>query len=257
MTRAVVRSILILAFLTTPSPFAWAGPDAKDQPFTEQVKQATALLYSQDEAGGLRMHCTVTAYKHDGDKYRFVTAAHCIGEDDASREQAADFTQTEFYITFDDSKVKTFYSAKVLSVGYQHRGDDFATFEVKSKEQWPIVPVGDERKEAEGNAVLNVASPLGLGRQVFWGNISKLSLERPIVQGDINWSGALLLQMAGTNGGSSGSAVISPAQKSIVAFLVGIIGNTSIAAIPASRFSAFEKATSAGTYRWARKSDEE
>lgn len=249
MKRAVA-ALAVLLLLST-APCAWAGQD-KDQAYTEQVKQATALLYSQDDSGGLSMRCTVTAFKKDGDTYHFVTAAHCVGEDDEAKEKVAKYATTAFYITFDESDAKTFYRAKVDHVGYQHRGDDFAIFLVKSKAEWPIVPIGDEKKEAEGNPVINVASPLGLGKQVFRGAISKLELDRQVVQGDINWSGVVLLQMPGTNGGSSGSAVISETQHAIVAFLVGTIGNTTIAAIPASRFTAFEKLMKAGTYRWAR-----
>lgn len=253
MRRAVVAALATLLMLT--APFAWAGQE-KDQSFTELVKHATALLYAQDESGGLSMRCTATAFKKDGDTYRFVTAAHCVGEDDSAKEKVAKFNTTAFYITFDGSDPKTFHRAKVEYVGYQHRGDDFSTFVVKSKLEWPVIDVGDEKKEAEGNPVINVASPLGLGLQVFRGAISKLELDRQIIQGDINWSGVVLLQMPGTNGGSSGSAVISETQHAIVAFLVGTIGGTTIAAIPASRFTAFEKASKAGTYRFARLADE-
>jgi hypothetical protein len=220
--------------------------------FTERVKRATALLYSQSEDGSMTMHCTVTIFEREGVKYRLVSAAHCIGSDDTQKEKVAEFANTPFYITFDESATKVFHRAKVLTVGYQHRGDDFATFEVISEEEWPVVPVGDEREEAEGAPVLNVASPLGLGLQVFHGNISKLELDRPVVQGDINWKGTILLQMPGTDGGSSGSAILSPKQEKIVAFLVGTIGGTTITAIPASRFAAFQKATADGKYRWAR-----
>lgn len=246
MTRAVA---VVFALLLVAAP---GRAQEKAQTFTERVKQATALLYSQDESGGMKMRCTVTAYKHEGEKYRFVSAAHCIGNDDTTKEKVADYKNTPFYITFDESTTKVFHRTRVVAVGYQHRGDDFATFEVESKDAWPTIPIGDERNEDEGNPVINVASPLGLGRQVFHGSISKLELDRPIVKGDINWKGTVLLQMPGTDGGSSGSAVISTKQGAIVAFLVGTIGSTTITAIPASRFEGFEKTSAAGKYRWAR-----
>lgn len=241
------RSIL----LVFASLFLMFSPlRAADRDFIDRVKNATALLYSQNEAGGMRMHCTVTASQKVGNVYTFVSAAHCIGNDDVQKERVAAYRNIPFYITFDESDEKRFYRAKVKSVGYQHRGDDFAEFEVTSNQTWPTIPIGDERKEEEGNAVLNIASPLGLGRQVFHGHISKIDLDRPIVQGDINWKGTVLLQMTGTNGGSSGSAVISEKQGAIVAFLVGTIGGTTITAIPASRFAEFKTRVAEKKYKW-------
>ena len=231
------------------------GTSSKE--FTEKAKNATALLYSQDASGSMRMHCTATAFEKTKTGYQFVSAAHCIGSDDTQKERVAEYRRIPFYITFDETDLKTFYAAKVVAVGYQHRGDDFAIFELSTDEQWPTIPIGDERKEEEGNAVLNIASPLGLGRQVFHGNISKLELDRPIVQGDINWKGSVLLQMPGTDGGSSGSAIISEEQEAIVAFLVGTIGGSTITAIPASRFTEFRQRISEGKYKWVVKDEDQ
>lgn len=226
------------------------GLTARQLPFTQLARDATAILYSQDEQGGMQMLCTVTAFAKDGDTYKFVSAAHCVGNDDTAHERVAAYRKVSFYVTFDHVDQKVFYTAKAVAVGYQHRGDDFSVFEVKSKETWPIVPVGDERKEQEGNAVLNIASPLGLGKQVFHGSISKMELDRPIIDGDINWKGTMLLQLPGVNGGSSGSSILSEKQEAIVAFLVGTIGGTTITAIPASRFTEFMKRVADGKYRW-------
>ena len=224
---------------------------------TDRAKLATALLYSQDEAGGMRMHCTVTAFEKTKVGYKFVSAAHCIGNDDTQHEKVATYKNIPFYITFDQTKAKIFLSARVKAVGYQHRGDDFSVFEVETNETWPTIPIGDERKEEEGNPILNIASPLGLGRQVFHGSISKIELDRPIVEGDINWKGTVLIQMSGVNGGSSGSAIISEKQEAIVAFLVGTISGTTITAIPASRFVEFQKRVEEGKYRWSVKEEDQ
>jgi hypothetical protein len=227
--------------------------------FTEKAKAATAILFSQNENGGMVVRCTATAFDKHGDKYTFVSAAHCVGEDDVQHERVATSNRTTFYISFDESKLKRFYNAKVLWVGYQHRGDDFSIYEVDPGKDvdWPVIPIGDEKKEQEGNSVLNIASPQGLGLQVFHGSISKMELDRPVVEGDINWKGAILLQMPGTNGGSSGSAIISEKQEKIVAFLVGTIGGTSITAIPASRFSTFKDKAENGKYKWIVKNDDD
>lgn len=222
-----------------------------DKALVEKAKGAVALLYSQTDSGGMTMHCTATAFEKVEGGYRFVSAAHCVGNDDTQKEKAASPTNTPFYITFDEVNVtKKFYPAKVIFVGYQHRGEDFAVFEVKTTEVWPTIPLGDERKEAEGASFINIASPLGLGKQVMYGTISNLFLDRPVVQGDINWKGTLVLQIPGVQGGSSGSALIADDQQAIVGFLVGSIGEGTIVAIPVSRFIAVKKAVAEKKYKW-------
>mgnify|MGYP001610651264 CR=1 FL=1 len=229
---------------------------AADKQLVERAKAATVLLYSQDESGSMRMRCTATAFEKTQAGYRFVSAAHCIGNDDTQKEKVADASNIPFYVTFDATEVKTFYAAAVTGVGYQHRGDDFATFDVATTGDWPTIPLGDEKKADEGDEILNVASPLGLGKQVFHGSIAKLELDRPIVEGDINWKGSMTLQLPGTDGGSSGSAIISADQKAIVAFLVGTIGGSTIIAIPISKFHKFREQAAAGKYKYARDKDD-
>ena len=152
-------------------------------------------------------------------------------------------------MTFDNPDNKVFYPATVKAVGYQHRGDDFAVFEVKTAETWQIIELGDEKLETDGNAILNVASPLGIGKQTYRGTISSLDVDRPIIQGDINWRHSIALQIA-ADGGSSGSAIISEKQGKIVAFLVGTAGGAIVIAIPVSKFKLFREAVDAGKYKY-------
>lgn len=255
MTR-VLASLLIAALLSIAAP-----TEARDKKLTEQVKSAVAILYSQDGSGGMRMHCTVTAFerlmREDPSTkintvvgYRFATAAHCIGKDDTTKEKSADTKQTPFFITFDESGTKRFWPAKPIFVGYQSRGEDVAEFEVVTNELWDTIPLGDEKKSKDGDEILNISVPMGLGKQVLMGNIASVYLDRPIVQGDINWKGSMTLALTGVNGGSSGSAVVSDEQKAIVAILVGTIGETTITAIPISRFKAVRKAVKEGKYKY-------
>lgn len=219
---------------------------------SSRLMKAVALLYAQDATGNMQMRCTATAFEKRGDAYLFASASHCIGSDQAGK--AADPTNTPFYVTFDEQGEKTFYAAHVKDVGYQHKGDDFAVFEVKTKLDWTTIPLGDEKKinveDRASAALLNVASPLGLGKQMFHGFVSNVFLDRPIVESDINWRGALLLQI-NSGPGSSGSALVSEAQEAIVGFLVGTVGGSNVIGIPVSRFKDFQKASAAGTYRYA------
>lgn len=250
--RTLITLLLTLA-LSVPSLAQTSKPPV-DQALASQAVRSVALLYSQNAGGSLRMHCTATAYDKEDGGYKFVTAAHCVGEDDRTHQKVADTEDIPFYITFDERGDKTFYPAQVKGVGYQSRGDDFVILHVKTKQEWHTVPLGDEGQvdveKPETTAILNVASPLGLGKQVFRGYISSVYLDRPVVQGDINWKGAMLLSIQ-SGPGSSGSALISEHQKAIVGFLVGGIDNN-VVGIPVSKFKKFEQEVKDRKYKWER-----
>lgn len=249
--KRVIAALIALSISFTPLSIA-----AQTETLAQKAKNAVGILYSQEFNGGMTMRCTMTAFEKTKDGYLFASAAHCIGADNQSKERSAAHKDIPFYMTFDEAGNKTFYPAEPKAVGYQSRGDDFAIFEVKTDKTWPIIPIGTEKDEEEGNAIINVASPLGLGKQVFKGTISSLNLDRPIIQGDINWRGSIGLQIA-AEGGSSGSAIISEKQEKIVAFLVGTAGGSTVIAIPATKFTAFKKAVEDGKYRWFKADDTE
>lgn len=234
---------IILSLATVP---LMAASDA----LIERASHAVSILYSQDAQGGMVMHCTATAFEKTLTGYLVVSAAHCVGNDDTAKEHAATGANTPFFVTFDEiAAVKRFHPAKVKWVGYQHRGEDFAVFEVTTPETWQVIPLGDEKTLKDGAKIVNVASPLGLGKQVFEGSITSLFIDRPIVQGDINWRGSMFLDIS-VGGGSSGSAIISEKQEAIVGFLVGTVGESNVVGIPVSRFKAVRDAVAAGKYKW-------
>lgn len=238
---------LILLSLCGIPTSAMMQVSMQDKGLADTVYAAVGILYAQTESGSLEMRCTATAFEKTPTGYLFVSAAHCIGQDDEKLSAKHD---ASFYLTFDEAKVKRFFPIEIKGVGYQHRGDDFAFFEVATTEKWQVIALGDESSESAGSTFVNVASPLGLGKQVLYGSISNLVLERPVMQGDINWKGAIVLQMAGVNGGSSGSAIISLRQRAIIGFLVGTISNSTIVAIPVSRFKDFRSNIDNKTYKW-------
>lgn len=211
---------------------------------------ATALLYEQDSQGTMDMACTATAFERSGDTYRFVTAAHCVAEDDDDKGQVELYPK-EWYITFDDPQKKNFLHAKVVAAGYQHEGHDFAVLEVKTKEYIPVMPFAPKRAILD-EPVINIASPDGYGKQLFRGHVSMPQLNRPVKVRDINWEKAIMLQI-NIGDGSSGSAVVSTKQGGIVAFMVGTgISSRSqnVIAIPAYKFHRFWKAAKKGKYKW-------
>lgn len=216
-----------------------------------KARGAVGLLYAQDAAGGLTMRCSLIAYDRTLSGYVLATAAHCIGPDDTEKVRSAHGGATPFYVTFDErDSPKRFYRAGIVWVGYQHRGDDFAKLVITTTDAWSSMPLGDEAKEEDGAPIINLASPMGLGIQSFRGIISKVVIDRPIIDeaSGVNWQGAMMLQLAGVAGGSSGSPVISEKQEAVVGLVVGTIGGTTVIAMPISRFKVVDAAVKARAY---------
>ena len=226
---------------------------AAQEPLAARVYRATALLYAQDENGGMTMHCTATLYAKAPGGYLVVTASHCLSDqenfdvEDTSKHIKA-VVQPQF-LTFDAVDTKEFLKAEVLAVGVQSKGDDFAILYVKLDREISTIPLGDESKEVFGSEVMSVASPAGLGRQLMHGYISMPRLDRPVKQNEINWTDAMMLQIP-SGPGSSGSSIISIHQEKIIAFLVGAYAGNNIIAIPVSRFKNFSKSINEHKYRW-------
>ena len=222
-----------------------------DDQYIEQVLyRATGLLYSQGDDGTMKMRCTATAIEKTTKGYVFVTAAHCVSEDDVEKERVKP-EKTFFFITADaDGQTKDFMRAKLIGAGYRHESDDFALLEVETDQQFPLVAIGNDVTDHTGQPIVNVASPLGLGKQTFKGIVSSPKVSRPIVDGDINWTEAMAIQLFGSNGGSSGSAIICLAQRAICGFLVGTVGGTNTIAIQVSRFKVWRKAIAEGKYEY-------
>ena len=218
-----------------------------DREYVKTLYSATGLLYGQDEAGTMQMRCTVTAIQKDDTGYIFVTAAHCACNDDSDKHTVSP-EKTYFFITADESVSKDFMRATPVGCGYRHRGDDFALFHVDTTKNFPMVDIGKDPEVLD--EVVNVASPLGLGKQVMLGNISSNVLNRPVISDDINWEGVLLLQMFGVDGGSSGSSLVCVDQRAICGFIVGSIDKSSMTAMPVSRFVKFWAAIKANDYKW-------
>lgn len=246
MTRikSLLLSSLLLLLLAKPAQAE------KKAEFAQHVYNSVVLLYSQTEDGGMKMHCTATAYRVVTDligskKTRFVSASHCV-----SGENSVEQKQTKFFITADAEGEKTFIPATLVEAGDRKVGDDFAIFEVQGA-QFDSIPLGDSDKIRMGDSVLDVASPLGLGKQYFEGYVSSIHLDRPPLDaGDVQWTNVMLVEIGG-GPGSSGSSIISLDQHAIVGFLVGAFsgGNIGAVCIPVDKFKAFEAAVDKGIYK--------
>lgn len=249
--RIIVSVVLIISMMISSlPPLASMAEAAPINPaLVELVNNATGLLYRQNNLGLLAFACTATAIEKTPRGYIFLTAAHCIGDDDTEKQRSADGKGFSFFVTFDEP-VMRFYPADILGVGYQERGDDLALMHVESTETWSIVPIGDERKERMGANILNISIPMGLGKQVLFGSISQMIINRPMTQlNGINWRGAMMVQLPNITSGASGSAIVSAEQQAVVGVLVGTFGMTTIA-LPISRYKEFRSKLEQNQYRW-------
>ena len=245
MRRIILTSLLLTTILFSPV----RAEGLPDSTIAERAYAATAILYKQTASGGMDMACTATAFEKGSKGYLFVSASHCVAEDDKTHQKAV-VSSSPFYISFDQVKDKTFHWAEGVMAGYQGRGDDFAVLSVDTKEERPTMPLGQAGQVKMGEEVLNVAAPVGLGRQLFFGRVSLVNMDRPVPSREINWKNAMLLQVDG-GPGSSGSSVISLEHEAIICFIVGSVkGNPSVVSIPVSRFLSFRDAVRRRQYKW-------
>ena len=221
--------------------------------FTQKVRDATAILYSQTPAGGMRMHCTATvfeAYERDGKKgYLLATAAHCVAVDDLITSKVRN-SGASFFISFDKGPNQVFHPLHIEGAGFQSRGDDFAVLHAYTDEEWEVLELGDASILEPMDEVLNVSAPAGLGLQVMKGQITLVSLNRPVKTRGLDWEFAMLVNL-GSGPGSSGSAVVSIDQEKIVGFVVGCVGgNPTTVVLTVNRFALFVQAARMQMYSW-------
>ena len=246
--KRIVCFFAALIFALMLVPRTVAGTRAQ---LAKRVYDSVVLLYVQGEDGGMHMLCTATAYRElVKDKksagYRLASASHCV-----RGETSVEQKRSRYFITADSAGSKTFIPAKLIEAGDRKVGDDFSIFEVDTNAILEVTPLGDNEKAATGDAVVSVASPLGLGKQFFAGYISCLLIDRPPLDASsVQWNNVMLVEI-GSGPGSSGSAIVSEGQEAIVGFLVGGFGGSNIGAIvlPVSKFKAFESAVDKGTYK--------
>lgn len=252
---------LFVSLVTLVAACAWNSnlkADDLDEgigPVSTKAWNATALLYAEDTNGTMDMKCTATAFERDDkDKfvYRFVTASHCLAEDDTEHERA-ELESEYLYLSLDKpGGDRVFHKVKVLAVGYQHRGDDFAVLELRLPDtEIGVMPLADHDPEL-GERLVNIAGPAGYGKQLFLGHVSNPKFDRPAKSRKMDWTNAVLVQMD-TAGGSSGSAMVSVPQKGIVAIHVGSLQTSSTPtriSLPVSRFKKFWSDSKAGKYKW-------
>jgi S1-C subfamily serine protease len=209
-----------------------------------KVSKSVVLLYEQDEAGGMTMLCTGTAYRKIDKGYRFVSAAHCVSGDDDDEQ-----SEIHFFVTADNHQ-KTFIPVTLIRAGDKDRGDDFSIFEAVTEEVFEVTPLGDESTLQAGDAVLDISGPHGLGKMTYFGYVTTVKVDRPQLDAhEVKWNNPMIVSIGG-GPGSSGAAIVSLDQKAIVGFFVGEFssGDSGGIVVPVSQFKKFEGAVDAKTY---------
>lgn len=234
-----------------------AAPSESSLESLNQVEKdmlaATAMLYWEDENGVVYFRCTATAFEREsGNYYKFITAAHCVAKDDAT-ERLVRVLPGKWFLDFDLSGRQKFYSAYVLAAGYQREGDDLAVLGAYLDNFNPIICLSPE-DASMGEAVSNIAAPLGLGKQLFRGYISQSA---PARDSQSFLKDRNLVQVH-SGGGSSGSSIVSQTKKAIVGVLVAAISglldfspfNDATLVVPVSKFHRFWSAIKARNYEY-------
>ena len=241
---------LLFAFLCG---MALLAQPAAAKSLVEKARDATAMLYSQTTDGGMQMHCTATvfeAFERDDRKgYLLATAAHCVAVDDLMNSRVK-ISGASFFISFDNEPKQVFHPIHVEGAGFQSRGDDFAVLHAFTDEEWEVLELGDVSSLKPMDEVLNVSAPAGLGLQVLKGQITLVSINRPVKTRGLNWQSAMLVNLS-SGPGSSGSAVVSIDQEKIVGFVVGgVTGNPTTVVLTVNRFRLFLQAARLQMYAW-------
>lgn len=187
---------------------------------------------------------TATAFEREGNVYRFMAAAHCIGHDDEMCERVRiESVPALISLISNDLKSKDGkYLARLVAIGRLSRNEDFAVMEATINQPLPIVPLADSDPEV-GEVVSNVASPIKIGKTLFRGYVASTHISQDGFMKTVsNFKKAVLLSLLSAPG-SSGSAIISERHNGIVAILLmgnieRLFGGLSVA-LPISLFRKF------------------
>jgi V8-like Glu-specific endopeptidase len=200
-------------------------------PAVPSIEDSVALLFQQAEDGGMAFMCTATAYDVDGKNTLFLSAAHCVTRKDEKGDDI--IIEDPIFLSADDRDAKNYVRAKLVEVGKKAKGYDYAI--LSAPLQMPVIPLGDEKTEPAHTSVYTVGAPTGIGKAYDVGVLSMKFIDRPIYVEDskINWAGCMLVRVQ-TEGGSSGSAIVSGTTHTIIGVLVGHKASLTIA-VPVSR----------------------
>lgn len=182
-----------------------------------QLVPATVLLYSGEEKS---FRCTASDILNVEDSYVFATAAHCISGSKV------------FYISPNVKDPRVYYPATLMAYGDLRKDQDFAIFIVRAPAgTFTVVPLGHSPTQ-RGEPIFAISAPAEVGLAYLRGYVEIPEIQRTIIMWSNgvadDWKGDVLVNMAGTQGGSSGSLVVCQDQMKVCGILVGVNGASMI-----------------------------
>jgi len=219
--------------------------DIVDRDIVGDLEASTAKI-TITAKNGKKNTCTAFAYKRRGYLYRFITAAHCVSDDDEEWEKVKIFAdKIDIVLENKKRKTKLSYSAKLIATGYQEMGDDFAILEAELDEHIPILPLSRNRPGRK-ECILSAGAPSDYVSNFFYGYVHKV---------DYNKGSKFVVRMLSGEvpGGTSGSAVVSCFEGKIIAVVVASTRKDprQTVVIPIARFLKFEKMVMRGNYMFS------
>lgn len=225
-----MRKLLLFLLLFLFNIGLFAENQNKQDKFVDSLQSSTVMLYTEGDDSSMIFNCTAVAFGDSGDITMFETAGHCVSGESANGM---------YFVSSGQGDNREFYRVTVELVGDQTNNEDFAILELKSKKRFSTIKLGTDPL-VSGEKIINITASEGIGIQILQGYVSLPVIDRPMkLDGGGNWQNNILLQMFGTNSGSSGSPVVCVRQKAICGFIVGTSNKTSTVAIPVSRFEKF------------------
>lgn len=220
----------------------------------KDILAASFIVYGYStESSQKNTRCSATAFEKQGKIYRLLTAAHCVAKDNLKTGDV-EALPLNLFVSFSDKDI-VIYNAHLVAAGFQRRGDDFAVLEVKINQKISVIPLAKNNPH-RGEEILNVSFPMSLGKQMVGGRVAieKLDLSNFRDKKVPCSSSAVIIKMI-SGLGSSGSALVSRENKSIVGVLVGGYHRSSemneiAIGLPVSKFRFFWETVKTGEYSW-------
>ena len=197
--------------------------------FDNKVYQATMALYGTLPKGTVleadgdsvtipedvtHFLCTVTAFRKVKGGYELIGAGHCTAEANPD-----DLPKGLVY-SVSDNLGTTLHSVKLLKAEMKETetGDvDYAVYFLKSDENIPVIPLGNEGMVEVGSETVNVNFSLGdkMTKQLTKGIVASQTAKLPS-----KIPGMILVQQFDSHG-ASGSSVVSEKTHQIIGLVIG------------------------------------
>lgn len=229
---------------------AAAAPPPESLPpqtlFEKDIMDATAVVYGIADGDKPATFCTATAFEKKNGAYLFLTASHCLVELNRNKNIVSISPRTwylslDYEESFASRDPEKMFPVKIVAVGNPALGYDMAVLEVVLNKPITTIPLAFSDPKA-GEPIINVGAPADRKKQLFRGHVRTEKFGHSIITWrGFRWRDAVILDMSAgaSHDGTSGSAIISEKDQSVVGILVGRRFAGKEVALPVSQFRDF------------------